>query len=291
VRRDHARTRRVGVEGHRRLAGARVDIAGAAVTALQLSGGPAARAVAGGGHGREVLGSAEHIGDACVASAVGVAAVSEAIVVVVDAIEAVLAAASARAPRSLSAWALATGARASAAGLQTSDGDSAVVFDGVDALVQGTDVLDFDAATAFSAEAWIRLDAFPPSSDEFGIVEKRTQGSSDNGRALRVADDGSPMFTVWREGVECTAASSLSLSLGVAAHVTGVFDAGTVRIYVGGVQSDIATGCGGPLATTMGFVLGFDVSTGFFDGVLDEVAVYDKALSQTQIQAHIIAAN
>jgi len=177
------------------------------------------------------------------------------------------------------------------AGLQNGDADSAVEFNGSDAIVQVPDVLDFESATAFSVEAWVMLDSFPPPSAEAGIVGKRHQGGIENGWALRVEDDGDLLFTVWHDDIECFAKSTWTVPLSVAVHLAAVFDDGTVGIYIDGVQTGVANGGAAPMDTSEGVVLGFDPSDGFLDGVLDEVAVYDKALSIQQLQAHITAAD
>ncbi|MHC4692084.1 MAG: LamG-like jellyroll fold domain-containing protein [Planctomycetota bacterium] len=78
-------------------------------------------------------------------------------------------------------------------------------------------------------------------------------------------------------------------------HVSGVFDNGTVVIYIDGVPEPSTTGGStfGRGATRYGFLgvgseaTGFDGSKGptnYFDGYMDDFRIYDRALSQSDIR-------
>lgn len=78
-------------------------------------------------------------------------------------------------------------------------------------------------------------------------------------------------------------------------HYAGTFDpdAGVVSIYVDGVlrarNSNVGTGLTF-VTTTAPMYIGFDTSDRYFDGLIDEVAVYDYVLSEERIMAHFRAA-
>jgi hypothetical protein len=78
-------------------------------------------------------------------------------------------------------------------------------------------------------------------------------------------------------------------------HYAGTFDptAGVVSIYVDGVRrarnSNVGTGLTF-VTTTAPMYLGFDTGSRYFDGLIDEVAVYDYVLSEERFMAHFRAA-
>ncbi|MBW2534193.1 MAG: LamG domain-containing protein, partial [Deltaproteobacteria bacterium] len=178
------------------------------------------------------------------------------------------------------------------AGLQTSDGDTAIELDGVDGLLQGPDALDFATATEFTAEGWVKLDRLPDTGSQFGMVIKRdTIASLDEGWALRIEDNGEAEIRLWLNDVSTRADAVTAITVGVRVHVAGVFDNGTLRLYLNGAQEDVVTGVSNPLDTAGVLTLGFDPDSGYLDGVLDEVALYDQALTQVQLLNHIAAAD
>ena len=71
-------------------------------------------------------------------------------------------------------------------------------------------------------------------------------------------------------------------------HLVGVYDTTAVRLYLDGVEvaSTAATTRNNVSGT---FLIGSAASSGFFAGVIDEVAAYGTALSSTRVAAHYAA--
>lgn len=74
-------------------------------------------------------------------------------------------------------------------------------------------------------------------------------------------------------------------------HVVGTFDGTTSILYVDGEVMDVNDKAGELAlpATSESFRIGGGETSSNFEGVLDELALYDKALTPTQVKAHFEA--
>jgi Ca2+-binding RTX toxin-like protein len=201
----------------------------------------------------------------------------------------------------------------------------ALQFNGVNQYLQVADSPSVSPTGSFTIDGWINLAAYPGAGHKFApIISKYNDLNGNNLRSflLTVNPDGSARFDVSSTGansgqlVPAGAASATLRSapnvvpLGTWTHVAGVFDATahTLRLYVNGVlQQDYLNGVaqfvnGDPvmeLATPFSTV--FDsaeplligaadagsLPTGreFTNGAIDEAALYNRALSASEIQA------
>ena len=80
------------------------------------------------------------------------------------------------------------------------------------------------------------------------------------------------------------------LQAGQAYHVVGAYDGATQRLYVNGPQvaSQPLTGAASSSSADL-FLGSWNDSTEFFDGTIDEAAVFDTALSVGRVGAHYSA--
>jgi len=77
-----------------------------------------------------------------------------------------------------------------------------------------------------------------------------------------------------------------SVPVGAWSHVAATFDGTTVRLYLNGTEVGTIPRSGSLTATTNALYLGcYDGSAFYLAGGLDEVAVYDRALSAAEVQA------
>ena len=79
------------------------------------------------------------------------------------------------------------------------------------------------------------------------------------------------------------------ITLNVWQHIAVTFDAGTLIFYVGGIQQGIRTGVPTPVARAGPIDIG-KRSTDmfrFYDGGIDELSIWNRALSQQEIQANM----
>ncbi len=179
------------------------------------------------------------------------------------------------------------------------DPDKAIATTESDQYAGGIQGLDFSGGTtSFSIEAWVNAAVSQPL-DGGGIVSKGRGPNGGGGvRSLQYSLDVTG--GKYRFHVESSTATSDAIALvgpnGVWQHVVGVYDAegATMSIYVDGVLSGpgAAAPAGGPLftpiPTTIGAVQGGVTPTHdlYLQGSIDEVAIYDKALTEVQVLNH-----
>lgn len=74
--------------------------------------------------------------------------------------------------------------------------------------------------------------------------------------------------------------------VGTWTHVAATFDATTIKVYINGVEAGTKTYTWPLVDSAFPMSIGTDVINGaWFDGLIDEVSVYDRALTGTEIQA------
>lgn len=174
----------------------------------------------------------------------------------------------------------ATGVTLGATSLLDVDSDPAVALDGAQGKVAFANP---SIATPFSLEAWIRRDgAGSVGSTDFGCAI-----GANNTRRLLVRNDGS----IWAQmGTSSTLQSPINtLPTGTKAHVVYVNGGlGNPEVlYVAGVQ--VATKTAVSASWNAAFWAGAFEATATnyaFNGVIDELAIYNTVLSLAQVQSH-----
>jgi len=177
--------------------------------------------------------------------------------------------------------------------------DGAAGFDGTTA----TAFVDTGVTTlldsAFSVEAWVNAnDTDGPkrivAKDELGIEGQFILWFQDGKLRFHVR----PSTTTW-----VIAEAPTTPPAGTTFHVVGVFDGTDAILYVDGAEV-ARTALLSPAAPTTTNTNTLPITIGassdpttttprghFFDGTIDEVAIYESALSATQIEAHYLANN
>lgn len=160
-------------------------------------------------------------------------------------------------------------------------GDTAVTLGATTKYVERTAAthLNFAGVVPFSFEFWFKPSVVDAST-------RSTVGRFDANNGYRIYHlTNEVAFERRAAGVVTYAASATSLTVGAWHHLVGTYDGTNQRLYRNG------TLVGGPGASS-GSIAGVDLPFGInaFDhiglGDYDEVAVYDYALTQTQITAH-----
>lgn len=171
-------------------------------------------------------------------------------------------------------------------GAIANDPDTAVRFDGTTAAV----VLDsgpvFAGKVAYSIEAWVRPTSFAGTA---GHIVAACQASPNGGWAMYFYLD--PKVHFERETNTGTDdITSPPLAAAAYAHLVGTFDGTTERLYVGGLLVASAPSSRmNPSTSGVPFAIGANGITADinrFEGDIDEVAVYDHALSPERVLAH-----
>jgi hypothetical protein len=164
------------------------------------------------------------------------------------------------------------------------------------ALFPDPGVLDFSSGKKFSFEAWAKI---PASGSEGGgaIVAKGTGGGGEQ-FACDLAGNNYRFF-VWNGASTAAFAAQSSIAPNDTwQHLVGVFDQsqGLMKLYVNGVQRATTTPPSTIVSTTHAVSVGARKNSGStaYDlnllGKVDEVALYNRALSASEITTHYNAA-
>jgi hypothetical protein len=177
-----------------------------------------------------------------------------------------------------------------ATGLLTGDSNRAVDFTRSSServTVADNTLLD---PTQITLEAWVR----PDSSLSFGQVRtlfaKSNSSGSDFSYSLDYRRSG---FTTNQLMFSITTTSNTdytvtqTLNSGTRYHIVATYNGSTMRIYVNGVQVGSGQSKTGNMRNAaQPLRIGSFWTQDFWDGAIDEAAVYSTALSATQIQTH-----
>ncbi|HVQ90242.1 MAG TPA: LamG-like jellyroll fold domain-containing protein [Mycobacteriales bacterium] len=164
----------------------------------------------------------------------------------------------------------------------------ALSFNGTAGWVTVADTAALHLTTGMTVEAWVR----PASTSGWRSVltKERTGGLS---YALYgYANSGKPPAVYGNTGGSDSGASAgPALPLNAWSHLAGTYDGSTLRLYVNGVQVATQALTGSLLASTAPLRIGGNSVWGeYFSGLIDEVRVYNRALSPAEIQSDLATA-
>ena len=168
--------------------------------------------------------------------------------------------------------------------LATDSVNKAVTFDGTNDVVVVPDSNSLDLTTGITLEAWIKPGLLPPTGSFASLVTKPESYSLQfNGPRLE--------FTVMQNGVrQRLQAPSGAIVSGQGFHVVATFDGTTQRLYINGIESVNRALTGAATVTPRALAVGaWDAGSEFFNGVVDDVAVYNRALSAATVGSHFTA--
>lgn len=181
------------------------------------------------------------------------------------------------------------GATVGATGLLTGDADTAYSFDGVnDSVTVASSAFDFQNGAPYSAEFWINLPSLPTNYPT--PLGKKTTGGTTAQWFPYIRPDGILVFEEQFDGAYGIQESSTALVANVPTHVVLVKTLSQIDIYLQGVKSnDYPTAPG--LSWTIPLDGPFSISGpgGVIAGTIDDVAVYNVALSAATIADHYTA--
>src|SRR5262249_19679228 len=155
---------------------------------------------------------------------------------------------------------------------------SALVFDGTSAMVNIAQSPSLDLSTAMTLEAWV----YPTTLGGWRDIIYRANDSY----YLSGSGGGEPAVGATFAGTNSNLFGPGALPLNAWSHVAATYDGATVRLYVGGNQVASRSQTGSIPASSYPLTLGGDpVYSQFWAGSIDEVRVYNRALSAAEIQA------
>lgn len=165
----------------------------------------------------------------------------------------------------------------------------ALNFNGTNALVTVPDSASLHLATGMTLEAWVN-----PSS--MGGVWRTVVFKERPGGMLYAlyANNGAanqPVGQLWLGNTEQTAAGAGSLPINSWTHLAATFDGASLRLYVNGTLVTTFAASGSLASTTNPLRIGGNSIWGeYFRGLIDDVRIYNRALSATEIQGDMATA-
>jgi Concanavalin A-like lectin/glucanases superfamily/Bacterial Ig domain/Cadherin-like domain len=158
---------------------------------------------------------------------------------------------------------------------------NALSYDGVNDWVTVADAPSLDLTTGMTLEAWV----FPTATNGVRDIIIKEGSNVDIYNLYARNWRGLPEANVFVGGSNRTAEGA-SLPANVWTHVAGTYDGSTVRLFINGVQA-ASTTISGSIATSTGPLrIGGNSMWGeFFQGRIDEVRIYNRALTQAEIQS------
>jgi Concanavalin A-like lectin/glucanases superfamily len=164
--------------------------------------------------------------------------------------------------------------------------DKAVAFNGSNGYASVPAASAFNFGRTITLEAWIKPTSLPSTGVFRSVMTKaEAYALQFNGPRLE--------FTVIQSGTRRRLQTPAGVIVaGGTYHVVGTFDGAAQRLYVNGTQVASAALSGSASTSAAPLVIGsWDGRQEFFNGTLDEAAVYGVALSAAQVRAHYDASS
>ena len=188
-------------------------------------------------------------------------------------------------------------------GLLQTDNDTAMLLPGETAAT-GTirtpgRIAALEPANALSVEVWVKPAALPTSNWNANAADIVVYGDDDvfAPYGLLIDANGHIVFKL-DVGTGTVVTSNATVAVGDTAHVVATFDGKVINLYINGVLDTTQAATGtiknyGYANRNLGLTVGEDghfVDPASFNGTVDELAVYDTALSKASVLAHYNAA-
>lgn len=184
------------------------------------------------------------------------------------------------------------GTLAPASSLVNSDANGAMTYSAT--LKSSVSFASWMSLTSFSVMAWMQAPDYTASANPMVVIQKENSGST--AWYLRISSAGKLTWVVTTSTTTCSITGATSLVDGAKYLVHATYDAatGVGNAYLNGVLDGTASVAAGSTAAVPGRDLrigGQSPNASFnFIGALDEVAMFNGALSSTRAAAHYAAA-
>jgi chitodextrinase len=161
---------------------------------------------------------------------------------------------------------------------------NAINFDGVNDYVRVADSASLDLGRTGTVEAWVKLDTL---NRWHGVVAKGSSNTNSSHNYALELSNSNRWLCILGNGASAVLVQSPS---GPVAnryyHVACAWDGSTARLYVDGMLSGSSTQLVTPAGNAAQVSIGqFGGDTDRLDGVIDEVRIYGRALSQAEVQS------
>lgn len=150
-------------------------------------------------------------------------------------------------------------------------------FDGSAGYTEVSDSIGLDNMSALTMEAWV----YPTDVTGENIIlnKETTYEMGINGGLFKVAIQTDSMGWIWL--------GTKSVSPNTWTHVAATYDGSVIKLYINGLYQEQFVWVGGDVVDSLSDLrFGRRGAASYFDGKLDEVAVWNSALNGTEIAEH-----
>ncbi len=162
---------------------------------------------------------------------------------------------------------------------------NALVFNGTNALVTIPDSASLHLTTGMTLEAWVY-----PTATSTAWRDVVYKANDNYYLEATTTTNGLPAAAGTFGSNNVSALGTTPLPLNTWTHIAETYDGTTVRLFVNGAQAGALAQTGNIATSTNPLTLGGDSIYGqYFQGTIDEVRVYNVALTPAQIQADMAA--
>lgn len=139
---------------------------------------------------------------------------------------------------------------------------------------------------AISVQAWILGNSF----DKLSAVVKKIDASQENGYAMEMRLGGIAFWVYLEQGGWVYAMSTTQLVPNTWYHVVGTYDGTEIKLYLNGAPQGTSNVTGKIIASSNDLNIGRDpgnpgVDYRFWNGLIDEVQIYNRALTAAEVAA------
>jgi glucose/arabinose dehydrogenase/PKD repeat protein len=162
----------------------------------------------------------------------------------------------------------------------------ALTFDGVNDVVSIADHNELDLTNGMTLEAWVKPSALGTAWRTVIFKEQAAHMTY----ALYANTSTSRPAAQAYVGGQRDARGTSALATGAWAHLAGTYDGTTLRLYVNGAQAATLATSGSMTVSTGQLKLGGNAIWGeWYAGLIDDVRVYNRALSASELQSDMNA--
>ena len=163
-------------------------------------------------------------------------------------------------------------------------GGGSLKFDGVDDYVDaGSDSsLNMDNSS-YTLSAWV----YPTEISDYNFIAGATSGNSYRYHAYSLLIYNSEYIMVGSNGTNSDTVMSIStVTSNEWTHIVGVYNGTTQKIYINGILDITESTAYNHTFRTSNFRIGRANTIFFFDGSIDDVRIYNRALSAEEVRYH-----
>jgi hypothetical protein len=172
-----------------------------------------------------------------------------------------------------------------AAGALVGDADTAIRLDGTDGLDAGTR-FDFAGNDPYSLEAWLRPEAIDNTYRHLYSKDDQSRATGREQYGVFVQASEGLAYERWVAGGSAKVVAPLP-ALNRWIHVVGTYDGSKMTLYVDGAVVAVRLDTRAQLTKPVTEYVGCKAAqSGVIRGALDEMAIYDHALTSDRVTAH-----